>query len=231
MSRLAGKVIQINIDRFSIELSRVSPKEVAMEQLVRQMERDCSDCVGCSEVKLHEQDDHMRMAKLFAVTCKQQPRNTGDIVRCPDGFFGMYDASAKEVRQVKLEVPTATTTSLDMFDPSATVPAPRWVHVGAGGGGGSSGAVGGGSFSAIGSGGAGAFEREFMTRPMLEEESEGVSKISAGLASFGPGSTTGYTRSDARLNPNSFNTDRPAGVKAAPKINRDAPITADGDAW
>lgn len=212
MSRLAGKVIQINIDRFSIELSKVSPKEVAMEQLVRQMGRDCSDCVGCSEVKLHEQDDHMRMAKLFAVTCKQQPRNTGDIVRCPDGFFGMYDASAKEVRQVKLEVPTATTTSLDMFDPSATVAAPRWVTVGAGGG-------------------AGVFEREFMTRPMLEEESDGISKIAAGLASFGPGSTTGYTRANARLNPNSFNTDRPAGVKAAPKINRDAPVTADGDAW
>lgn len=228
MSRLAGKVIQIKIDRFSIEVSRVSAKEVAMEQLIRQMERDCSDCVGCREVKLHEQDDHMRMAKLFAVTCKQPVRNNGDMVRCPDGFFGIYDASAKEVRQVKLEVPAATTTSLDMFDPSATVAAPRWVTVGAGGAGGSAGVGGGGSFS---SGGAGFFEREFMTRPMLEEESEGISKISAGLAKFGPGSTTGYTRSDARLNPNTFNADRPAGVKAAPKVNRDAPVTADGDAW
>lgn len=227
MSRLAGKVIQINIDRFSIELSKVSPKEVAIEQLVRQMQRDCPECIGCAETKFHEQDDHMRMVKLFAITCKQPVRNNGDMVRCPDGFFGMYDASAKEVRQVKLEVPTLT-TSLEEFDPSAAIPAPRWVTVGAGGAGGSAGVGGGGSFS---SGGAGFFEREFMTRPMLEEESDGISKISAGLASFGPGSTTGYTRSDARLNPNTFNADRPAGVKAAPKVNRDAPVTADGDAW
>jgi hypothetical protein len=209
MSRLAGKVIQINIDRFSIELSKVSPKEVAIEQLVRQMQRDCPECIGCAETKFHEQDDHMRMAKLFAITCKQPVRNNGDMVRCPDGFFGMYDASAKEVRQVKLEVPTLT-TSLEDFDPSAAIPAPRWVTVGAD---------------------KGTFEREFMTRPMLEEESDGIGKISAGLASFGPGSTTGYTRSDACLNPNTFNADRPAGVKAAPKVNRDAPVTADGDAW
>ena len=220
MSRLAGKVIQINIDRFSIEVSKVSAKEVAMEQLIRQMQRDCPECVGCAETKFHEQDDHMRMAKLFAITCKNSPRNNGDIVRCPDGFFGMYDASAKEVRQVKLEVPMATTTSLDMFDPSATVAAPRWVMAG--------GAGGGGSFSSVG-GGAGVFEREFMTRPMLDEMSDGVSKISAGLASFGPGSSTGFTRADARLNPQ-IPTDRETFVPKKP-INKDVPATADGDAW
>lgn len=175
MSRLAGKAIRLQIDEFALRMSNLNVKEEVMDKFHHQMRHECPSCIGCGEVEFHEQQDHVRMTRLYAVTCKRPLRYTGDKLNCPDGFFGIYDANAKEVRELKLELPT-TMMSFDEF-------------------------------------------------------SGGVSKISAGLASFGPGSTTGYTRADARLNPNVFNTDRPAGIKAAPKPrNKDVPMTAD-DVW
>lgn len=116
MSRLAGRFIQIQVDDFSMRMSRVDPKKMAMEQLVRQMGHDCPECVGCTEVNLSAQEDYARMAKLFAVSCRQNVRNNGDVLRCPDGFRGVYDAIAKEVKEVRLEMPTAA-FGTGAFDP------------------------------------------------------------------------------------------------------------------
>lgn len=128
MSRLAGRFLQIRIDDFSLRMSKVDPKAMAMEQLVRHMERDCPKCVGCREAKLHEQKDHMRMAMLLGVSCKQNVRNNGDMVRCPDGFYGIYDATAKEVKEVRLKMPAATYRFGPIEPP--TVIEPRWAPVG-----------------------------------------------------------------------------------------------------
>lgn len=127
MSRLAGRFLQIQIDDFSLRMSKVDPKAMAMEQLVRRMERDCPKCVGCREAKLHEQKDHMRMAMLLGVSCKQNVRNNGDMVRCPDGFHGIYDATAKEVKEVRLKMPAAT-YGFDSIEPP-TVIEQRWAPV------------------------------------------------------------------------------------------------------
>lgn len=167
MGRLAGKVIQIQVDEFSLKMAKFDPKQMAVERLAQQMQRDCPDCIGCKETTLHESMDHMRMARLFAITCKQKARDTGDIVRCPDGFFGMYDASAKDLKEVRLEMPTLTTTFSE-FDPSVAMPAPRWVTVGAGGAGGSAGSFSGGA--GAGGFGPGAFEREYLTKPSFADE-------------------------------------------------------------
>jgi hypothetical protein len=202
-------VIQVQIDEYSLKMAKVDPKQQAVEQLVRHMGRDCPECVECKEVTLHESMNHMRMVRQFAMTCKHPVRNAGDIVRCPDGFFGMYDATAKEVKEVRLEMPlTITFSPIDPAAATGAVPSPKWVAVGAGGAGG---AAGGGSFHSD------------------PDMTSGVSKISAGLSSFGPGSTTGYTRADARLNPQ-IPTDRDTFVPKKP-INKDVPVTADGDAW
>lgn len=232
MGRLAGRVLQIKIDSFSLAMSKINPKEMAMEQLVRGMERDCPECVGCRETKLQEHEDHMRMAKLFAVTCKHPIQHQGDIVRCPDGFFGMYDATAKEVREVKLEMPV-TTTSLGEFDGSMSMPSPRWEFVKP-------------------APKPGDFEREHMTAPFDPEKAKmeelkrrellrglsiddselsdsGISKIAAGLAKFGPGSSTGLFSRDSIINPQ-IPSDRFTGQPAKPR-NKDVPQTADEGAW
>lgn len=232
MSRLAGRFLQIRIDDFSLRMSKVDPKAMAMEQLVRHMKRDCPKCVGCRETKLHEQEDHMRMAKLFGVSCKQNVRNNGDMVRCPDGFYGVYDATAKEVKEVRLEMPTAT-FGAGMLDPRSVV-APRWAPVS--------------ETEKVSVNDE--FLREYMTSPslakddaglmqrMIEEgikrsaeerekilrrkimfsefDGDGIGKISAGLADM--------------LGKKQIPTDRISSPPVKP-ISKDVPATADEDAW
>lgn len=229
MGRLAGRVLQIRIDDFEAMSSRMNPKNMAMEKLVRHMEHDCPKCVGCSEIRLQEDQDYIRMAKLYAVTCKHRAQNSGDMVRCPDGFYGMYDAVAKEVREIKLEMPV-TTTSLSEFG-SMTMATPSWEFVKP-------------------APAPGDFLREYMTDPSIandkdvmqrvmeekakrageeqekllrrkmmlgEFDTEGVSKIKLGL--------------DTLLRPaTQIPTDRTAFPPVKPR-NKDVPQTADEGAW
>lgn len=228
MSRLAGRFLQIRIDDFSLRMSKVDPKAMAMEQLVRHMERDCPKCVGCREAKLHEQKDHMRMAMLLGVSCKQNVRNNGDMVRCPDGFHGIYDATANEVKEVRLKMPAAT-YGFDSIEPP-TVIEPRWAPVS--------------ETEKVSVNDE--FLREYMTSPslakddaglmqrMIEEgikrsaeerekilrrkimfsefDGDGIGKISAGLADM--------------LGKKQIPTDR----IFSPPV-KDVPATADGDVW
>lgn len=232
MSRLAGRFLQIRIDDFSLRMSKVDPKAMAMEQLVRHMERDCPKCVGCGETKLHEQEDHMRMAMLLGVSCKQNVRNNGDMVRCPDGFYGVYDATKKEVKEVRLEMPTVT-FGAGMTDPRSVV-APRWTPI----------------EEAEKVSLNDEFMRQYMTDPslakddmglmrrMIEEKAkraaeeqekilrrkimlsefdgDGIGKISAGLADM--------------LGKKQIPTDRTSFPPVKP-VNKDVPATADEDAW
>jgi hypothetical protein len=213
-------------------MSKVDPKAMAMEQLVRHMERDCPKCVGCRETKLHEQEDHMRMAMLLGVSCKQNVRNNGDMVRCPDGFYGVYDATKKEVKEVRLEMPTVT-FGAGMTDPRSVV-APRWTPI----------------EEAEKVSLNDEFMRQYMTDPslakddmglmrrMIEEKAkraaeeqekilrrkimlsefdgDGIGKISAGLADM--------------LGKKQIPTDRTSFPPVKP-VNKDVPATADEDAW
>lgn len=175
------------------------------------------------------------MAKLFAVTCKQNVQRAGAMLHCPDGFNGIYDADAKEVREVKLEMPV-TTTSLGSFDGSMTMPSPRWVPQ----------LPASDATISIND----EFLREYMTSPSLAKEDmdvmkrmveekvkraaeeqekllrrkimlgefggDGIGKISAGLADM--------------LGKKQIPTDRSSFPPVRPR-NKDVPMTTEEDAW
>lgn len=204
MSRLAGKAIQVQMADLNLKMSKVDPKQYAMEHLAAHMRRDCPDCIGCRDTTIYEDRDYDLMRRRINIVCKQKARDSGDLVRCPDGFVGMYDAVAKEVKEVKLEMPTTTIMPLDILAVPTSTGMRRWVTVK-------------------------ELEEKFRREYLTEFNTPGVSKIADGLKSFGPGSSTDYARVDARSNPQ-IPTDRESFVPARP-VNKDAPVTQDEDAW
>ena len=239
MSRLAGRFLQIKIDDFSLRVSKVNPKEVAMEQLVRHMERDCPKCVGCGEIKLHEQEDHMRMAKLFGVSCKQNVRNNGDMVRCPDGFYGIYDAIAKEVKEVRLEMPAAT-YGFGSVEPRMVIE-PHWAPV----------------KEAEKVSVNDEFLREYMTSPSLAKDDmelmqrmieEGIKRSAEEqekraaeeqekilrrkiMSEFGDGHSKIAVGLDSLLKPATRIPSDRSSFPSSPKRNKDVPMTSEEETW
>lgn len=228
--RIAGQIIAIELDRL-MEISESHAKQRAMESLAGRVKHQFPDCAMCKNLELHEDMDHMRYRRKYAVTCKNRPAYPGSTMTCPDGLVGRIDEKEKKfmaVAQPKLTWPAGfdeyvhTLKSKDSFM-REYMTTPRIAEEDED------------VMKRVMDEKArleGAKMEELLRKSITvrdEEFSGGISKIMAGLSKFGPGSSTGYTRADARLNPQ-IPTDRTSFPPVKP-VNKDVPATADGDAW
>lgn len=227
--RIAGQIIAIELDRL-MEISESHAKQRAMESLAGRVKHQFPDCAMCKNLELHEDMDHMRYRRKYAVTCKNRPAYPGSTMTCPDGLVGRIDEKEKKFMAVatpKLTWPTELDEYLtnpvkpgDFFKEYMTDPSIAALHEDV--------------MKRVMEEKAkveGARMEEMMRRITIRDDGfgDGISKISVGLSKFGPGSSTGYTRADARLNPQ-IPTDRTSFPPVKP-VNKDVPATADGDAW
>jgi hypothetical protein len=185
----------------------------------------------CKNLELMEEMDHMRYRRKYAVTCKSRPAYPGGTITCPDGLVGRIDEKEKKFMAVPKPTMIWPTTGLDGVFGTASKEAFMREYM---------------TTPVI------AEDKDVMKRVMDEKarleaakreeflsrritirdedfESSGISKISAGLSAFGPGSSTGLFKRDSIINPQ-IPTDRDSFVPKKP-INRDVPQTADEGAW
>lgn len=74
--RIAGQIIAIELDRL-MEISESHAKQRAMESLAGRVKHQFPDCAMCKNLELHEDMDHMRYRRKYAVTCKNRPAYPG----------------------------------------------------------------------------------------------------------------------------------------------------------
>lgn len=223
--RMAGQYIACEVNRFPVsKFGNEEKKMMFFEQVGRRIRAEFPPCEGCKKLKVDEQPNYMRATTMYRVGCDEGMAEQGATLKCPDGFFGKFDMTDKKWKELVIA---------PMHDLGSPVKfAEEYLTTFVGGAGGA-----GGSFTgSTGAAGSADFPklslRDIELAKMEFErlsDSSGVSKISAGLAGFGPGSSTGLFSRDAVINPQ-IPTDR-MEFPAAPRRNKDVPMTQDEGAW